>query len=127
MSLELEICVKIPNQDECPLAHRDQRRELLESLADQLIDHGATAVRWHDSGDEQRAVPDAPDAVLIDFLLKQRRAVEKKQLIAHLNQHQIGLNSARSLISELQERGRLREFQVPRDGRKSAVFVALIA
>lgn len=125
MPIQFQISVEVPEAS--PLADIGQRREVLDTLVDRLIDHGATAVRWLDASDKAGDATNCPDDVLIDFLLKQRRAVEKKLLIQHLNHHRIGLNSARSLIAALQERGRLREFQVPRDGRKSAVFVALIA
>lgn len=126
----------------------------LAPVGEWLIDHGATEVTWQrvenvhgavlsrpgtdcsadDGTDESTPAmsrtrnrgPEAGEHNAVHCLMKARRALQKKELIMHMNDEGTGRNAARLAIAGLVKSGRAREFSVPRPGRKSAVFVALL-
>lgn len=137
-----------------PLLQSGDQLDGLAPVGEWLIDHGATEVKWQCVENVHGAVlsrpgtdcriedgagegtspmsrsrnrgPEGGEKNAVDCLTKARRALQKKELIAYMNGEGTGRNAARLAIASLVKSGKAREFSVPRPGRKSAIFVALL-
>lgn len=137
-----------------PLFQSGGLLDSLAPVGEWLIDHGAMGVTWrrienvHGSalsrpGTEGSPACECPAELVnqgqsrnrgaeggeqnaIRCLVSARRALQKKELLAQMNEVGTGKNAARLAIANLVRAGKASEFSVPRPGRKSAVFVALL-
>ena len=156
MSLQVCIIAEFPGDpaSRFPLLQSGNQFDGLAPIGDWLIDRGATGVTWQcvenvhgadlsrpgtdcsggtGNGEYKSSPrrsrnrgPEGGEHNAIRCLTDACRAVQKKELIASMNDEGTGRNAARLAIANLVRSGIAREFTVPRPGRKSAVFVALL-
>jgi len=156
MPLELCIVAEFPIDRAADLRALQQvdQQGCLARVGELLIDRGASGVTWRcrenvhglvlsrpgtglspeyrtnecESGANRGEVRGVKRAELnaVQCLAHARHALQKKDLIASMNANGTGRSSARAAIASLVRSGVVCEFSVPRQGRKSAVFVALL-